>query len=205
MRAQPSGLSTSHPLSILLKIIHTGLKKLSRLLEDSGSALLSGRVDERARCVDGAHLDSPSSFPSLLRHHLNPLLPCLFPSSRLTPLLLSLLFPRRHRSKSPSHKEKKDKKEAKAAAKREREAEDARAVAELSMYTSNDNPFNDANLGVQFKWVKKSEKEKKAGMSTEEAERRDALRRIEAKVSFDVSLSFSSTSAGLLWFVREMG
>jgi hypothetical protein len=50
------------------------------------------------------------------------------------------------------------------------------------MYTASDNPFNDANLGVQFKWVKKSEKEKKAGLTTEEAERKDALRRIEAKV-----------------------
>ena len=55
------------------------------------------------------------------------------------------------------------------------------------MYTATDNPFNDANLGVQFKWVKKSEKEKKAGISTEEAERRDALRRVEAKVRHGTS------------------
>lgn len=74
------------------------------------------------------------------------------------------------------------KKEAKASARREREAEDARAVAELSMYTATDNPFNDANLGTQFKWVKKAEKEKKAGMSMEDSARRDALRREEAKV-----------------------
>jgi hypothetical protein len=85
----------------------------------------------------------------------------------------------RKRSKSPG---KSSRKEAKAAARREREAEDARAVAELSMYTADDNPFNDANLGVQFKWVKKSEKEKKAGISAEEAQRRDTLRRAEAKV-----------------------
>lgn len=86
---------------------------------------------------------------------------------------------RRHRSKSPGHKAKK---EAKAAARREREAADARTVAELSMYTATDNPFNDANLGSQFKWVKKAEKEKKAGMSAEEAARRDVIRRQEAKV-----------------------
>ena len=86
---------------------------------------------------------------------------------------------RRHRSKSPGHKAKK---EAKAAARREREAADARTVAELSMYTATDNPFNDANLGSQFKWVKKAEKEKKAGMSAEESARRDVIRRQEAKV-----------------------
>jgi hypothetical protein len=50
------------------------------------------------------------------------------------------------------------------------------------MYTAEDNPFNDANLGTQFKWVKKAEKEKKAGMSAEESARRDAIRRQEAKV-----------------------
>lgn len=94
----------------------------------------------------------------------------------------------RKRSKSPS---KSARKEAKAAARREREAEDARAVAELSMYTADDNPFNDANLGVQFKWVKKSEKEKKAGMSAEEAARKDALRRAEAKVRRRLLLAVS--------------
>ncbi|CED85428.1 Cactin [Phaffia rhodozyma] len=88
---------------------------------------------------------------------------------------------KRHRSRSKSPSAKSAKKEAKAAARREKEAEDARAIAELSMYTSTDNPFHDANLGTQFKWVKKAEKDKKAGISLEESSRRDAIRRVEAK------------------------
>ena len=51
------------------------------------------------------------------------------------------------------------------------------------MYTAEDNPFGDSNLGQQFKWVKKREQEKKLGISDEEAARRDQVRRLEAKVS----------------------
>ncbi|SPO24764.1 related to cactin [Ustilago trichophora] len=54
------------------------------------------------------------------------------------------------------------------------------AVAELMMYSAEDNPFNDANLGQKFKWGKKEEKERKQGMTREEAEKRDAQRRQEA-------------------------
>ncbi len=50
------------------------------------------------------------------------------------------------------------------------------------MYSAEDNPFHDANLGQQFKWHKKREKEKKAGITDEEAARRDQVRRLEAKV-----------------------
>lgn len=49
------------------------------------------------------------------------------------------------------------------------------------MYSGQDNPFNDANLGQQFTWHKKQEKEKKAGMSAEEIARKDAVRRREAE------------------------
>lgn len=49
------------------------------------------------------------------------------------------------------------------------------------MYSAVDNPFHDANLGEQFQWHKKREKEKKAGLTTEEIARKDAKRRIEAK------------------------
>jgi hypothetical protein len=49
------------------------------------------------------------------------------------------------------------------------------------MYTAEDNPFGDSNLGQQFKWVKKREQEKKLGISDEEAARRDQVRRLEAK------------------------
>ncbi|KAG8713184.1 hypothetical protein FRC11_013022 [Ceratobasidium sp. 423] len=54
-------------------------------------------------------------------------------------------------------------------------------AAELSAYDALDNPFHDANLNQQFKWHKKTEKEKKAGISTQESQRREATRRQEAK------------------------
>jgi len=56
-----------------------------------------------------------------------------------------------------------------------------RQVAELSIYSATDNPFHDVNLGQQFRWHKKNEKEKKMGLSPAEAHRRDAVRRQEAK------------------------
>lgn len=49
------------------------------------------------------------------------------------------------------------------------------------MYSGQDNPFNDANLGEKFTWHKKQEKEKKAGMTPEEIARKDAVRRREAE------------------------
>lgn len=93
---------------------------------------------------------------------------------------------RKHRdSRSPSPSSKTKRKEAKAAAKaaakREAELEQSRALAELSMYSATDNPFHDANLGEQFQWHKKRDKEKKAGLTAEEIARKDALRRQEAK------------------------
>jgi hypothetical protein len=59
--------------------------------------------------------------------------------------------------------------------------EEARQIAELSVYSATDNPFHDVNLGQQFRWHKKNEKEKKAGLSLAEAQRRDVVRRQEAK------------------------
>lgn len=59
--------------------------------------------------------------------------------------------------------------------------EQRRAAAEVSLYSAVDNPFNDANLTDRFVWGKKREKEKKAGMTAEEAARRDAQRRAEAE------------------------
>ena len=49
------------------------------------------------------------------------------------------------------------------------------------MYSATDNPFHDANLGEQFVWAKKRDKEKKAGLTAEDIARKDALRRLEAK------------------------
>ena len=62
-----------------------------------------------------------------------------------------------------------------------KEEEEARQVAELSVYSATDNPFHDVNLGQQFRWHKKNEKERKQGLSLAEAQRKDAIRRQEAK------------------------
>ncbi|KAG6331680.1 hypothetical protein ID866_7411 [Astraeus odoratus] len=92
------------------------------------------------------------------------------------------------RDRGEHHKEKKrkrDKSEERRAKKAEKkrilEEEEARQVAELSVYSATDNPFHDVNLGQQFRWHKKNEKEKKQGLSLAEARRRDAIRRQEAK------------------------
>lgn len=83
-----------------------------------------------------------------------------------------------HRRKREKSEERKARKAEK---KRMREEEEARQVAELSVYSATDNPFHDVNLGQQFRWHKKNEKEKKQGLTLAEAQRRDAIRRQEAK------------------------
>jgi hypothetical protein len=52
----------------------------------------------------------------------------------------------------------------------------------VSFYSSTDNPFHDANLGDKFVWGKKREKERKSGMTQEEALRRDRERALESQV-----------------------
>ncbi|GAA5846920.1 hypothetical protein JCM5353_006018 [Sporobolomyces roseus] len=60
--------------------------------------------------------------------------------------------------------------------------EDARhAVADVSFYSAADNPFGDANLGDKFVWGKKREKERKQGLTQEEAARKDRERQIESQ------------------------
>ena len=49
------------------------------------------------------------------------------------------------------------------------------------MYSATDNPFHDINLGQQFRWHKKNERDRKQGLSLADIQRRDALRRQEAK------------------------
>jgi hypothetical protein len=49
------------------------------------------------------------------------------------------------------------------------------------VYSATDNPFHDVNLGQQFHWHKKAEKERKAGMSLSDARARDVSRRQEAQ------------------------
>lgn len=86
-----------------------------------------------------------------------------------------LTFYRRKREDSEERKARKaEKKRAKA-------EEEARQVAELSVYSATDNPFHDVNLGQQFRWHKKAEKERKQGLTVAEAQRRDAIRRQDAK------------------------
>lgn len=87
------------------------------------------------------------------------------------------------RSPSPNdrHRRKAAKAEAKTISRRDQEADQAREVAELSLYTGADNPFHDVNIGEQFIWKKKVDKEKKAGMSAEEIAKKDHRRRLEAK------------------------
>ncbi|KAL7421742.1 hypothetical protein Q5752_003513 [Cryptotrichosporon argae] len=90
------------------------------------------------------------------------------------------------RSPSPGARaRRKEAKEARAAAraarKRSAELEQARALAEVTMYSASSNPFHDANLGEQFVWHKKREKERRAGLTAEEIARKDAARRREAK------------------------
>lgn len=82
---------------------------------------------------------------------------------------------RRKRDEPDKHRAKKAEK------KRIRQEEAARQVAELSIYSLQDNPFHDVNLAQQFRWHKKAEKERKLGLSPAEAQRRDAIRRQEAK------------------------
>lgn len=87
----------------------------------------------------------------------------------------SLISFRRKRDKSEERRARKAEK------KRIREEEEIRRVAELSVYSATDNPFHDVHLGQQFRWHKKTEKERKQGLSFAEAQRRDAIRRQEAK------------------------
>jgi hypothetical protein len=83
--------------------------------------------------------------------------------------------PRRKRDKSEERRARKAEK------RRRREDEDLRQLAELSVYSATDNPFHDANLSQQFRWHKKNEKERKQGLSPAEVQRRDMIRRQEAK------------------------
>ncbi|KAG6833803.1 hypothetical protein H0H87_011737 [Tephrocybe sp. NHM501043] len=94
----------------------------------------------------------------------------------------------RSRSRDADRKGKKrkydkseERKARKAEKKRIKEEEEARQVAELSVYSATDNPFHDVNLGQQFRWHKKNEKERKEGVSLADSQRRDAIRRQEAK------------------------
>ncbi|KAJ8086214.1 hypothetical protein PM082_005037 [Marasmius tenuissimus] len=91
----------------------------------------------------------------------------------------------RDRKKRRKRDKSEERRARKAEKKRMKEEDEARQIAELSVYSATDNPFHDVNLGQQFRWHKKNEKERKQGMSVLESQRRDAIRRQEAKEELD--------------------
>ncbi|CAG8539161.1 5052_t:CDS:10, partial [Racocetra fulgida] len=84
-------------------------------------------------------------------------------------------------SKRKSEKPKKSKKDKKD---RDRH-KDKLSYIELSAYSNTDNPFGDANLGIKFEWTKKKERDKKMGISPEEALRREKERREETQLELE--------------------
>ncbi|KAF8506028.1 mid region of cactin-domain-containing protein [Russula emetica] len=88
---------------------------------------------------------------------------------------------RREKSKKRKRDKSEERKARKAEKRRLKDEEEMRQVAELSIYSATDNPFHDVNLGQQFRWHKKNEREKKMGLSLADAQRRDTARRQEAK------------------------
>lgn len=92
------------------------------------------------------------------------------------------------RDRSPSrvkdddyYRRKRDRKEQKKEEKKKLAQEEARQVAEMNIYSSNDNPFNDSDINKKFQWGKKADRDRKLGITVEEAERRDSQRRAEAR------------------------
>ncbi|KAF5369986.1 hypothetical protein D9758_001303 [Tetrapyrgos nigripes] len=89
------------------------------------------------------------------------------------------------KKKKRKREKSEERKARKAEKKRIKEEEEARQIAELSVYSATDNPFHDVNLGQQFRWHKKNEKERKQGLTLAESQRRDAIRREEAKMELE--------------------
>ncbi|BGP36451.1 hypothetical protein JCM10450v2_000351 [Rhodotorula kratochvilovae] len=92
--------------------------------------------------------------------------------------------------KKHRHRETSEERRARKAARKAEKAADAalllpeearQAAAEVAFYSAQDNPFHDANLGDKFVWGKKREKERKMGMTPEEAAKRDRERAWESQ------------------------
>ena len=99
-----------------------------------------------------------------------------------------------HRHK---HRETSEERRARKAARKAEKLADAalllpeearQAAAEVAFYSAQDNPFHDANLGDKFVWGKKREKERKMGLTPEEAAKRDRERAWESQVRSSLSL-----------------
>ncbi|CAG8608843.1 3898_t:CDS:10, partial [Diversispora eburnea] len=80
-------------------------------------------------------------------------------------------------------KSKRTKEEKKKESKRSKK--DKSSYMELTSYSNIENPFNDDNLGEKFEWTKKKDREKKLGISPEEALRKDRERRQEAQLELE--------------------
>ncbi|KAF9362267.1 hypothetical protein BGX34_006510 [Mortierella sp. NVP85] len=93
------------------------------------------------------------------------------------------------RERDETSKKSRETSEERAArkAQRKKEKEEEKKAIDLAMsnYSNSNNPFNDANLAQKFVWAKKREVEKKKGISSSEAARRDAARREEARVELE--------------------
>ncbi|CAG8528625.1 3890_t:CDS:10, partial [Acaulospora colombiana] len=83
--------------------------------------------------------------------------------------------------KKSSKKEKEKRKESKHSRKDGETLLDKLSYIDLSAYSNADNPFNDTNLGEKFEWTKKKDRERKLGISPEEAIRREKERREETQ------------------------
>ncbi|RIA95685.1 mid region of cactin-domain-containing protein [Glomus cerebriforme] len=96
---------------------------------------------------------------------------------------------RKHRSSGEEEERKqrkKSKKEKKESKKHKREHKpDKISYIDLSIYSNNDNPFNDANLGEKFLWTKKKDREKKLGLTPEEILRQEQQRREETQLELE--------------------
>ncbi|CAG8635397.1 9517_t:CDS:2, partial [Paraglomus occultum] len=67
----------------------------------------------------------------------------------------------------------------------QRELLEKQSLVEFSAYSNADNPFGDDNLGQQFEWIKKKERDKKLGISPEEAKRRERERHEETRLELE--------------------
>ncbi|RHZ66620.1 hypothetical protein Glove_306g88 [Diversispora epigaea] len=84
-----------------------------------------------------------------------------------------------------SKRTKEDKKELRKSKKDHETIQDKSSFMELTSYSNIENPFNDDNLGEKFEWTKKKDRDKKLGISPEEALRKDRERRQEAQLELE--------------------
>ncbi|RIB19526.1 mid region of cactin-domain-containing protein [Gigaspora rosea] len=89
------------------------------------------------------------------------------------------------KEKEKDHKKKSKKRRSYSSEDSDSNRKDRLSYIELSAYSNTDNPFGDANLGIKFEWSKKKERDKKMGISPEEALRREKERREETQLELE--------------------